>query len=249
MLIPRPFLRPLLFALVSAGLGGLLAFWAPYGSDALNWPGRWFYWTLMNAVGWAAGLTCEVCVRRWLKSQSVMLNYGLVALAATVVVFIATALFFQLRGASWDVGTYLAAGLQVAVLVGVVTAVYALVRERAPTVPAEAHRPKPEVGEALLAQLPTGFRGCAIDALGAEDHYLRVLSDGRRALIRMRLRDALLAVASLDGAQTHRSWWVAREAVQAVRRENGKLVLVLRGGVTVPVSRTHAPRLREAGWF
>ncbi|WP_300554234.1 LytTR family DNA-binding domain-containing protein [Maricaulis sp.] len=59
----------------------------------------------------------------------------------------------------------------------------------------------------------------------------------------------LLAVEALDGARTHRSWWVARGAVESVRRTNGKAELTLTGNIKAPVSRSFAPALREAGWF
>ncbi|MHA6287267.1 LytTR family DNA-binding domain-containing protein [Maricaulis sp. CAU 1757] len=250
MLSPRRLLPVLKVGLVSAGLGTLLAFWAPYGSDYLPWPGRWLYWTGMNAAGWAAGLTVEVAARRRLAGRPVAWVYGLAGLAATAAVMTATALFFRLRGAVWELENYVTAGLQVAVLVAVITAVYALVRERGTAAAtADEAAPAGEVGEALLDRLPAGFRGRPIDALSAEDHYLRVFSCGDSTLIRMRLRDALLAVSAIDGAQTHRSWWVAREAVEAVRRDSGKPELVLKGGTVAPVSRTYAPRLRQAGWL
>jgi DNA-binding LytR/AlgR family response regulator len=65
----------------------------------------------------------------------------------------------------------------------------------------------------------------------------------------MRLGDAIAAVETLDGAQTHRSWWVARPAVASVSRGDGRAVLTLSNGVEAPVSRTYAPKLREAGWY
>ncbi|WP_417487125.1 LytTR family DNA-binding domain-containing protein, partial [Maricaulis sp.] len=47
----------------------------------------------------------------------------------------------------------------------------------------------------------------------------------------------------------HRSWWVAREAVQSAERGDGRAKLVLAGALTAPVSRTYAPKLRDAGWY
>ena len=65
----------------------------------------------------------------------------------------------------------------------------------------------------------------------------------------MRLSDAIAAVEALDGARTHRSWWVARDAVERVSRGDGRAVLTLSNGLEAPVSRTYAPALREAGWY
>jgi len=65
----------------------------------------------------------------------------------------------------------------------------------------------------------------------------------------MRLGDALAELEGLEGAQTHRSWWVSRHAVVEARRADGRAVLKLKSGAEAPVSRTYARALREAGWF
>ena len=88
-----------------------------------------------------------------------------------------------------------------------------------------------------------------VHALQNEDHYLRVHTARGDALILMRLSDAIAAVSALEGAQTHRSWWVARDAVIDVKKADGRATLTLEGGQQVPVSRTFYPKLREAGWL
>ena len=65
----------------------------------------------------------------------------------------------------------------------------------------------------------------------------------------MRLADAVAELEGLEGAQVHRSWWVARDAVVGVTRGDGRATLTLKGGVTAPVSRRYAPALRKAGWY
>jgi DNA-binding LytR/AlgR family response regulator len=59
-------------------------------------------------------------------------------------------------------------------------------------------------------------------------------------------------VAELDGvegAQVHRSWWVARDAITDAKRGDGRALLTLKDGAQVPVSRTYAGELRERGWI
>jgi hypothetical protein len=92
------------------------------------------------------------------------------------------------------------------------------------------------------------YAGAALLALEAEDHYLRVHTDRGSELILMRLRDAIAQLTAVPGWQVHRSFWVARDAVKDVQRRGAGFQLTLRNGLIVPVSRTYAGALREAGW-
>ena len=65
--------------------------------------------------------------------------------------------------------------------------------------------------------------------------------------IRLRFGDAIEEMDPVDGFCTHRSHWVARQAVSGAERERGKIFLRLENGDRVPVSRTYMPDLEEAG--
>jgi hypothetical protein len=95
----------------------------------------------------------------------------------------------------------------------------------------------------LVDALPLPLRSARIHALEAEDHYVRVHTDGGKAMVRMRFADALVSVASRPGVQPHRSWWVAHEGVVAMSSSGGRTVLTLVGGQQVPVSRRARPTL------
>ncbi len=112
--------------------------------------------------------------------------------------------------------------------------------------PSRAEDPPAAGTERLLSALPPERRG-ALLALAAEDHYLRVFTDQGEALILRRFGDALIDVEALDGAQVHRGWWVAREAVVGSERDGDRTILRLVNGVRVPVSRTHVRGARDAG--
>ncbi|MDP3655498.1 MAG: LytTR family DNA-binding domain-containing protein [Brevundimonas sp.] len=101
----------------------------------------------------------------------------------------------------------------------------------------------------FLERLTPRLRGATLHAVQAEDHYLRLHTDRGSDLILMRLSDAVAELEGLEGARTHRSWWVARDAVRAVKRGDGRASLTLEGGVVAPVSRRYARALREAGWY
>ena len=101
----------------------------------------------------------------------------------------------------------------------------------------------------FMERLPAKLKGAVIYAVSAEDHYLRLHTSKGSDLILMRLSDALSELEGLEGAQTHRSWWVAREAVESARRDGDKVSLTLKGGAAAPVSRPNVGVLRKSGWF
>src|SRR5690606_23711142 len=116
--------------------------------------------------------------------------------------------------------------------------------------PVATHAPPPGAAAArFLDRLPAKLRRARLVAVQSEDHYLRLHTDRGSDLILMRLADALGELEGLEGAQTHRSWWVARDAVASVVRGDGRAVLTLEGGLVVPVSRRYAKALRDAGWW
>ena len=112
------------------------------------------------------------------------------------------------------------------------------------TAPLDAPAPQP----AFLERLP-GHLGTDLIALEMEDHYVRAHTALGSELILMRMRDAVAELQGVEGAQVHRSWWVARDAVEDVKREGRNLRLVLPGGIEAPVSRTRVAELKQAGWF
>ena len=115
--------------------------------------------------------------------------------------------------------------------------------------PAPLHPQAPRQNPRLSARLPLRLQHAAIQALEAEDHYLRVHTDMGSELILMRLSDAIPELDGLDGTQCHRSWWVARSAVTGVAKHGGRATLSLNANIDVPVSRTYLPALRAEGWL
>ena len=120
--------------------------------------------------------------------------------------------------------------------------------------------PDPEAGEAavdsttpepvphprLMRRLPDSFAGPVL-RLTVEDHFVDVISPEDRHRLRMRFADAIDEMDPVEGFYTHRSHWVARDAVERVEREGSRLFVVLTNGDRVPVSRTYRPRVEEAG--
>lgn len=119
----------------------------------------------------------------------------------------------------------------------------------APTAVPAAAAPLPNpLPNPLLGQLPADI-GSDIVALEMEDHYVRVHTVLGSALVLMRLRDAMALVTEIDGMQVHRSWWVARGAVEDVLREGRNIRLKLPRGLEAPVARAQVTALRDARWI
>ena len=86
-------------------------------------------------------------------------------------------------------------------------------------------------------------------ALEMEDHYVRAHTTAGSALVLMRMRDAVAELDGVEGLQVHRSWWVARAAVEREVQDGRNLRLRLRNGLEAPVARNSVPTLRAAGWL
>ena len=247
VLINRTLLRGL-FVAVAAGL--LLAVSGAFGSGNMPLFQRLIYWIGMLVLGGICGHMCGQVVTRyldpdirpWLASLALTLC---ITGPLTVLVWAMTGLFFQGRLLP------VAALFNFLLPVLLITAALSLLnvflgRER----PIETHAAAPDAAPArFLDRLPPRLRGARLIAVQAEDHYLRLHTDRGSDLILMRLADALVELEGLEGAQTHRSWWVARDAVASVTRGDGRAALTLEGGLTAPVSRRYARALREAGWW
>lgn len=248
-------------ALLALAAAGMLAFSGAFGSGGASGPLRFVYWLIIMAGGWAAGhAVSELFVRRgWIDGPFWRVGAWLtLAVSAPVLVIVWTvseALFSRRVPRVEFLPEYVGPVLAIS---GVLTLLNLLLGRQPVLTHAAGATPAPGTAETpatgaptarFLERLPPRLRGAELHAVESEDHYLRLHTSRGSDLILFRLADALAELEGLEGAQTHRSWWVAREAVEDVRRGDGRATLVLRGGVEAPVSRTYAPALRAAGWF
>lgn len=224
-------------------LGSFLSILGPYQTHQLGFPGVWFYWVGFMALGWASNALVRGLLAdrtgNWPRLAHDSLASVMISVPITIGVVAIQALILQ----PFTVQALPVVFIFVWVISAAVTTIGWLMERRAASAGA------PALGRALLDKLPPRLQRAPLLALQSEDHYLRVHTGAGDALILMRLSDAMTAVAALDGRQTHRSWWVARQAVDTITRGDGRATLTLSNGVEAPVSRTHAPRLREAGWY
>jgi DNA-binding LytR/AlgR family response regulator len=228
--------------------GAFMALVGPLGTGDAPLTIRLAYWIGLMAAGTVlANIVARVAVHMDLFERRPWLWALLVALVLTppqtVVVWAASSLSFGdgLRLAA------LPGYCPPVLLVNLAMLAISVLTQRIPT---QTHTaPEGAKPPAFLDRLPIKLRGAELYAVQAEDHYLRLHTSRGQDMILMRLTDALGELEGLEGAQVHRSWWVARDAVVDAERGNGRAALRLKGGSAAPVSRTYARALREAGWF
>jgi hypothetical protein len=234
--------RPLAIALAC---GVLLALLGPFGSFAAPLPRRLLFWVALLL----AGAVCEVLLRRALSRRPSLGSNPVVRWA-----FLTVAIGAPMALLSWGLGrTLFGAGAPAGFLfflwaslliTGAVTALMSVLNTPGPATEGAA-------GKAirLRERLPPQLRSAEIFAASSEDHYLRVHTSAGSSLILLRLSDAITELDGIEGAQVHRSWWVARTAITGARRDGRNLVLLLKGGIEAPVSRPNVAVLKETGWI
>lgn len=234
-------------AITILGAGTFLAILAPYGSGGMGWPWIWIYWVGMIGLGGLFGYITGHWLPRLMPGVPEWVVY--VAAIMTVSVPVTVAVLglgtdFFARSPSL-LNILISYGMVLVISCFVAAVSWTLEKVFAETPQADIARPSP----ALLEKLPHRLRKAEILSMSAEDHYLRVRTDAGEDLILMRLSDAVAACDALDGARTHRSWWISKDAVHDVRKGDGRATLILSDGTEAPVSRTYYPKLRDAGWF
>ncbi len=245
--IDRTLLRGVGLAL---GGGALLAFSGAFGMNDTPLGFRLSYWLPIMLLGAFWGHLCSRLVERridmdqrpWLAVAALTL---VISGPLAVMVWAVTGWFFD-DDRSVDLARLPDFLLPVAVVTGSISALNVFLSRT----PVQTHAATPGGRPArFLDRLPFKLKGATIRAVSSEDHYLRIHTDRGSDLILMRLADALAELEGLEGAQTHRSWWVAKDAVRGVSRGDGRATLTLDGDLEAPVSRRYARALRDAGWY
>jgi len=254
-----PGLRKLLIdlALLTA-IGVVLALIGPFGSFQASFGGRLIYWVPLALAGYLfyrpIGGVADWAARR------LDLPVAAMWVAATLVASVPMTALVRLIGCRGLCRTapsvddlLVTYGYVLVIGAGVTLILFLTQRGRAPVassgaMPPPTPTPAPPLAARFLDRLPPHL-GRELLALEMEDHYVRAHMAAGSDLILMRLRDAVEELDGIDGAQVHRSWWVARAAVARVRRDGRNVRLVLTNGLEAPVSREKAPMLKALGWL
>jgi hypothetical protein len=236
--------RPLLLSLAVAVFVGAIG---AFGTDSVP-----LGWRVLTFAFLGLGITLEISICVW-ATQKIpwllarpLIRRIVIAAAMTPLsgLWVWSAVGFAFLGGPKLSNLPIYLGYSLLMAAAMSTLSWAVFRQRTAGAPGP-----PPLAPKFMERLPFRLREAALYAVEAEDHYLRVRTSKGSELILMRFSDALSELRGMDGAQTHRSWWVARAGVADVRRSDGRAVLALKDGAEAPVSRTQAKALRELGWI
>ena len=213
------------------------------GGEHLAFVPRTAFWLLIVGLSLAFGVAVRVAIeRRWREADYFAASLTSSVLSSGVLGFVLPPL------AQWMLDLPAAAvpspavvAVTVLLLGGGMTLLRYLLLQDAPAGSAgDDTRPK------LLGRLPDEVGGALLH-LSVSDHYVEVATDRGTGRVLMRFSDAIEEVAQVDGLRVHRSHWVARAAVAAVERDNGRTFLTLTNGTRVPVSRAYERAVASLG--
>jgi LytTr DNA-binding domain len=243
------------------GLAVVMAVIGPFGSYLyMSLPIRLLYFVLVGVAFWlliaatSALLVGWEGLRRWPLPLRLALAGFLASAPGTASIYLVHALLAQPIPLRYAPEVF----IQSAFLSVVISVVLGLIiewrlhaeadLERARVAAAADAGSTPQPAPDFFRRIPPAL-GRDLMALQMEDHYLRIHTALGSDLILLRLRDALAELGPQRGRQVHRSWWVAEKAVASVERDAGKMILILRNGLRVPVSKSFRDQVKEAGWL
>ena len=232
------------FWLGLVGAGVVVGLVGPFGTyEAIPVLARIGYWIVVVATTFWIGFPASFAATSWLESHGTGARWsiGLGAVAASVPVTAWLAgLHVVVFGASFWADAFRLLPYVVVIAVAVVALSEALAAREAGPVEPRALSPDP----AWLDQLPAHL-GRDLILLQAQDHYVCAATALGETLIRTTIQEAADALGD-HGLRVHRSWWVARQAVEGFAYRKGAPFVLLRGGTEVPVGRTYRRAVRQA---
>lgn len=216
----------------------------PFGTHgAMDLPMRGAYWGGIVALSLVGS---ELIARLPVSRVPVQLAFWVVyALGLTGVVLGLNSLLFSAAHSNKNV-PYLFA--TIAVTVVLIHAVVFVIRTTLLPQGQTDAQGVPDAEATFLRRLPLEVRG-ALVRIEAQDHYLNVVTQNGRALVLLRLADAVAELAQVSGLHVHRSHWVKLDAVTAHRRRAGRDTLVMSDGAEIPVARGKRAAAKAAGLF
>ncbi|ASW07140.1 LytTR family DNA-binding domain-containing protein [Rhizobium sp. 11515TR] len=239
----------------------IFALTGPYGTlDRLMPVTRLGYWLVLHAMAWSIAIVfsivAEILLRGQIASMFARMMIGSITAALPIgfgIGLVDFAFFGTLPTVAGSLHqslgsiplcvlfcilAYMTMHRQIAIAAGGTE-----FEERKTGSVATEHQP-PASQPPILSRLKPENRGALI-RLTVRDHYTEVVTSRGRELILLRFGDALAETGNIEGIRLHRSHWVAADHVSGLKRDNGKLFVVARDGIEMPVSRSYAEAVRR----
>lgn len=255
---------------IIAAIGAVLGLLGPFNTYEMPTAIRLAYWIGFILVGYVIYRPVQT-VAVWLSESTAIPLWTALLLAAALAAIPLTAVVgFALAGMRVDTD-YLGTGFGLLYLqvlgigLGIQAAMWLLFTRHIGTddpeiVEAAAAPPAPkplDVREIAMPERPAApffdrlppELGTNLVCLEMQDHYVKAHTLAGSEMLLMRLRDAMAELDGVEGLQVHRSWWVARDQVRAIRREGRAIKLELANGLLAPVARSRQEALRAEGWL
>ncbi len=227
----------------------LFVFTGPFGTiDRLGFAERLGFWLTVHFVTWSIALTGIAVVSVWdgRTSRIGILQTVVGCCLATPFIGLAVGLirtlFLSEPITAASVFWQMVQALPVAIIIGFVAYFFFQPSQASPS-GGEIRDPEAR----LLLRLPPEKRGELL-YMSMQDHYVEIVTSKGRELALLRLADAIGEAGDASGIQVHRSHWAAFSAISSIRRDGGKSSVVMSDGTELPVSRTYAKALRDAGF-
>jgi len=236
---------------ISLLVGGLLALAGAFETHQLNMSFRLIYWVSTIFLGSliAIGATAILDKLSWLEERQWayhLLHLVLISSLITIMVIAINYVFLDLNFDRDAFIRFFPVVFAVAFFMSVIHFVLSQIPARSHGTPS-GNETKSEIQ--LFARLPFKFKKAQILAINAEDHYLRVHTSVGDTMILMRLYDAIKELEGIEGSQTHRSWWVAKDAITEIVKGDGRTNFRLSNHVLAPVSRSFQNALKAQNWL
>lgn len=237
-------IRAGILCLICLGVGCMINLFSPTAALSMDPDERLEFWIFLCLIGGLGIFTCQIAFTfldvQWPK----ILKAFVQTIAGTTAVLIP---LFSLYDPSElpETGTTTIFVWAIMVLIVAGTIAFKPKTAQSPVAPSPDVLEPPKI----LTRLPVHLQQSELYALSAEDHYVRVHTKKGDDIILMRLSDAIAETGHVEGLQIHRSWWVAKAAIDDIKPKGRAAEITLRSGGIAPVSRSGFKTIKDMGWY
>jgi len=239
--LPLPSIKTLL---INFTFSLILGFLGPFGSFQMPFIDRFIYWFIMFNLGFFIYHLSHKATN-WLfknKNPHPIFLFVVPSLIAAIPLSILVGFATVQVGYQFDVSIPIFIILlpQVFLLGIIIDVIMRIIHER------PSKDKKTLISQTFINRLPNHL-GNQLICFEMEDHYIQVHTKLGSHMLLMRMKDALVELNDYNGMQVHRSYWVCIDAIENIKKESRKAILIMSNGLEIPVSRKYLSKVKELG--